>query len=108
MATSWHKTLWGIALLAFVLGSCGALARGFWGASDDCLSWVNGNRYQLVRDDWWAKDRGCVARTPGGDEVVHSEEFGNKATGWAWQFGIFALGAMPAAAMVVYVSRRPE
>jgi hypothetical protein len=34
--------------------------------------------YQLVHNDWWAKDRGCVARaTPGGDEVLHSEDLGS-------------------------------
>jgi hypothetical protein len=49
--------LWGIALLAFVLGSCGALAR---------------------------------------------------ILGVGVPIGIFALGAMPAVAMIVYVSRRPE
>ena len=90
--------MWGIAAGAFVLGIAGALGRGFWGVRDDCQSWVNQPRLPLVHNDWWAKNRGCVARTPAGDEVVHSEDFGSKATGWAWQFAIFAVGALPAAA----------
>ena len=63
--SSWQKLLWGIAVVAFVLGICGAFFA-----------------------DWWAKDRGCVARTPAGEEVVHSEDLGSKATGWGWQFAI--------------------
>jgi hypothetical protein len=94
--SSWQKLLWGIALVAFVLGICGAFFRGFWGVS---------HGYQLVQNDWWAKDRGCVARTPTGDEIVHSEDLGSKATGWLWQFAIFAVGTLPAVGMIIYVSR---
>jgi hypothetical protein len=104
--SSSQKVLWGIAVGFFALGIAGAIGRGFWGVRDDCQSWVNSHGYQLVHNDWWAKNRGCAARTPAGDEVVHSEDFGNKATGWAWQFAIFTVGALPAAAMIVYVSRR--
>jgi hypothetical protein len=103
--SSRQKLLWGIAVVAFVLGICGAIARGFWGASHDCHSWVDSHGYQLVQDDWWAKDRGCEARTPTGEEIVHSEDLGSKATGWVWQFAIFAVGTLPAVGMIIYVSR---
>jgi len=53
------------------------------------------------------QSRGCVARTPGGDEVLHSEDLGSKATGWVWQFAIFAVGTLPAVGMIVLVSRDP-
>jgi hypothetical protein len=46
-----------------------------------------------------------VARTPTGEEIVHSEDLGSKATGWVWQFAIFAAGTLPAAGMIIYVSR---
>jgi hypothetical protein len=59
-----------------------------------------------VQNDWWAKSRGCPARTPIGDEILHSEGLGTKATGWAWQFAIVAVGALPAVGMIVLVSRR--
>jgi hypothetical protein len=71
----------GIALVAFLAGICGALVRGFRGASQDCHEWVDSHAYQLVHDDWWAKSRGCVARTPPGDELYHSEAFRSKAIG---------------------------
>ena len=106
MATRWRKLLWGIAFIAFLTGIGGALIRGFWGVSDDCHAWVNSHGYQLVQNDWWAKSRGCAARTPSGDETLHSEGLGSKATGWAWQFAIFAVGALPAVGMIVLVSRR--
>jgi hypothetical protein len=107
MASLWRRLLWGIALVAFLMGICGALIRGFWGVSQDCHSWVDTHGYQLVQDDWWAKDRGCVARTPSDDELRHSEGLGSKATGWAWQFAIFAAGTLPAVGMIVFVSRHP-
>jgi hypothetical protein len=62
MASLWRRLPWGIALVAFLMGICGALIRGFWGVSQDCHSWVDTHGYQLVQNDWWAKDRGCVAR----------------------------------------------
>jgi hypothetical protein len=104
--SSWQKLLWGIALVAFVLGFCGALYRGFWGVSHDCRSWVDSHGYQLVRNDWWAKDRGCEARTPAGAEVLHSEPLGSKATGWVWQFAIFAVGTLPAVGMTILTLKR--
>lgn len=105
MASRWRKVLWGIALVGFLIGVGGALIRGFWGVSQDCRVWVNTHGYQLVQIDWWAKNRGCVARTPAGDEVLHSEDLRSKATGWAWQFAIFAVGTLPAVGMIVYISR---
>jgi hypothetical protein len=107
VASRRRAVLWGIALVAFVAGIGGALVRGFWGVSQDCHAWVNSHGYQLVQNDWWAKNRGCVARTPGGVELRHSEDLGSKATGWVWQFAIFAVGALPAIGMVVLVSRHP-
>ena len=74
MARRGRKLLWGIALVVFLLGIGGALARGFWGVSQDCHAWANSHGYQLLHNDWWAKSRGCEARTPGGDEVLHSED----------------------------------
>ena len=44
---------------------------------------------------------------PGGDEVLHSEGLGTRATGWAWQFAIFAVGALPAVGTIVFVSTHP-
>lgn len=55
--------------------------------------------------DWWAKTGGCVAKTPGGDEVVHNIDLGGKAKVWVWQFAIFALGTLPAVGLIIYVSR---
>jgi hypothetical protein len=107
VAIRWRTLLWGIAVVAFLIGVCGALFRGFWGVSQDCQAWVTSRGYELVQNDWWAKSRGCVARTPGGDEVLHSEDLGSKATGWLWQFAIFAVGTLPAVGMIVLVSRRP-
>jgi hypothetical protein len=89
-----------IALVAFVAGICGAIAYGLWGVSQDCRKWVDTNGYRLVHDDWWAKSRGCQARTSAGDDVYHSEALGNKAIGWAWQLAIFVGGALPAAIIV--------
>jgi hypothetical protein len=106
VATRWRTLLWGIAVVAFLIGVCGAFFRGFWGVSQDCQAWVTSHGYQLVQNDWWAKSRGCAARMPGGDEILHSEDLGRKATGWAWQFAIFAVGAVPAVGMMVLVSRR--
>jgi hypothetical protein len=40
---------------------------------------------------------------PDGIEVVHSQSLDSKATGWVWQFAIFAAGALPAAGMIAYV-----
>ncbi|ORW95873.1 hypothetical protein AWB92_08650 [Mycobacterium sp. IEC1808] len=94
------RVLIGIALVGMLAGAGGALARGFWGTSEDCHDWVNAHGYELVRNDWWAKTHGCVARTPTGTEVAHDEEFRNKAIGWAWQFGIFAAGTLPAVIIV--------
>ena len=108
MASRWRTLLWGIALLAFLIGIGGALARGFWGVSHDCRAWVTSQGYQLVHNNWWAKDRGCVARTPGGDEVLHSEGLGNKPIGWVWQFAIFSVGSLPAVGMIVLVSMHPR
>jgi hypothetical protein len=98
--SGWQKLLWGIALLAILLGIAGAIARGYWGVSQDCQSWVANHGYQLVRNDWWAKNRGCEARTPAGDDVLHSEALSSKAIGWVWQLGIFAVGTLPAVGMV--------
>jgi hypothetical protein len=100
------KVLNGIALVAFLDGICGALVCGFWGVSQDCHEWVDSHGYQLVHDLWWAKSRGCVARTPAGDELNHGEEIRSEAIGWAWQFAIFALGALPATAIVAVSTQR--
>jgi hypothetical protein len=108
MASRWRTLVWGIAVVVFLLGIGGALVRGFWGASQDCHAWANSHGYQLLKNAWWAKDRGCVARTPGGGEVLHSEGLASKATGWAWQFVIFAVGTLPAIGMIVFVSRHPR
>jgi hypothetical protein len=107
MARRWRRLLWGIALIVLLLGICGALARGFWGVSQDCHAWVNSHGYRLVQNDWWAKNRGCVARTPGGDALQHSEDLRSKAAGWVWQLAIFVVGTLPAVGMVVLVGRHP-
>ena len=91
------KVLIPIAVGAMLAGICGAIAYGFWGAGQDCREWVDGHGYQLLHDDWWAKNRGCVARTSAGDEVFHSEGLAGKAIGWAGQLPIFAAGTLPAA-----------
>jgi hypothetical protein len=96
VAGRWRKLLWGIALVAV-----------FVGVSQDCRAWVDSHGYQLVHNDWWAKTRGCVARTPGGDEVLHSEDLRSKAIGWEWQFAIFAVGMLPAVGMIAFVSGHP-
>jgi hypothetical protein len=100
------KILIGIALAAFLAGGCGAIIRGFWGVSQDCREWVDSHGYHLVHNDWWAKDRGCLARTPAGGELYHSEELHSKAIGWAWQFAIFAVGTLPAATIVTVSALR--
>jgi len=100
------KVLVAIALVTFLAGVCGALIRGFWGVSQDCHQWVDSHAYQLVRDGWWAKTRGCVAKTPAGDELYHSEELGSKAIGWVWQIAIFAGGTLPAVIIVAANARR--
>lgn len=92
MMTLRTKILIGIALFAFVTGVCAAIIRGFWGVSQDC--------------DEWAKDRGCLARSPAGDQIYHSEELRNKASGWAWQFAIFTVGTLPAATIVTVSALR--
>ena len=104
--TTWQKLWWGIAVIAVLLGIGGAIACGFWLGSDDCRAWVSDHSYQLVQNDWWAKDRGCVARTSAGAEVLHSASLGSKARGWAWQLAIFAAGTLPAIALITVVSRR--
>jgi hypothetical protein len=96
---------WGIALVALLIGACGALIYGFRGVGQDCHTWVNSHGYQLEHFDWWAKTGGYVAKTPGGDEVVHSIDLGGKAKVWVWQFAIFALGSLPAVGMTIYVRR---
>jgi hypothetical protein len=68
---------------------------------------LNSHCYQLGHNDWWAKSRGCAARTPSGDEILYSEDLESKGTGWAWQLAIFAVGALPAIGMIVLVSTRP-
>jgi hypothetical protein len=77
MASRWRKVLWGIALVAFLIGVGRALIHGFWGVSQDCHAWVNSHGYQLVQNDWCAKNRG------------------------------FAVGTLPAMGMIVYISRHP-
>ena len=67
---------------------------------------MNSHGYQLVHNDWWAKTRGCVARTPAGDEVFHSEALRSKAIGWTWQLAIFAGGTLPAAIIVSFSALR--
>ncbi|MBI2693670.1 hypothetical protein [Mycobacterium nebraskense] len=100
------KILIAIAVGAMLAGICGTIAYGFWGTSQDCHAWVGGHGYRLVQDDWWAKNRGCVARTPAGDQVIHSEDLASKAIGWAWQLAIFAAGALPAAIIVAVLAFR--
>ncbi len=100
------KILIAIAVGVLLAGICGAIAYGYWGASQDCREWVGDHGYRPVHDDWWAKNRGCVARTPAGDEVIHSEGLASKAIGWAGQLAIFAVGAAPAAIMVALLAFR--
>jgi len=106
VTTRWWIVLGSVAAVALLGGVVGALAYGFWGVSQDCHAWVDGHGYQLVHNYWWAKTRGCLATTPTGDEVFHSEGLGGKATGWVWQFAIFALGAVPAVVLIAVVSLR--
>lgn len=94
------KVLIAVALVGILAGGGGALAFGYWGTSRDCHAWSDGHGYRLVRDDWWAKTHGCVARTPDGRELYHDEGFRSKAIGWAWQFGIFVAGTLPAVVIV--------
>ncbi len=75
------KVLIAVALVGILLGGGGALAFGYRGTSRDCHAWAEAHGYQLVRDDWWAKTRGCLARTPDGRELYHDEEFRSKAIG---------------------------
>jgi hypothetical protein len=98
--------LWGIALVAILLGIVGAIAFGFWGVSRDCHSWVDDHGYQLVHFDWWAKTQGCEARTPAGDEILHTEPLGRKLVNCVWQLGIFAVGTLPAVGMIAHVTRK--
>jgi hypothetical protein len=98
--------LWSVAAVALLSGVVGALAYGFWGVNQDCHAWVDGQGYHLVHNYWWAKTRGCVASTPSGDEVFHSEGLGSKATGWVWQLAIFALGAVPGVVLIVVATMR--
>jgi len=44
MASRWRKLLRGIALVAFSVGVCGALVRGFWGVSQECQAWAASQR----------------------------------------------------------------
>jgi hypothetical protein len=37
----------GIALVALLIGACGAPIYGFWGVGQDCHTWVNSHGYQL-------------------------------------------------------------
>jgi hypothetical protein len=39
-----------MAVVAFLAGIGGALARGFWGVSQDCEAWVNSNGYTHPRE----------------------------------------------------------
>jgi hypothetical protein len=41
-------------------------------------------------------------------QLWDSEDIRSKATGWAWQFAIFAVGTLPAAAIIVFVDRNPR
>lgn len=100
------KILIAIALGGILAGVCGAIAYGFWGVSQDCHEWVGSHGYQLLHNEWWAKTRGCIARTADGADVYHSEELGNKAIGWPWQSGIFATGTLPAVIIVALYSIR--
>ncbi|MBV8786918.1 MAG: hypothetical protein JOZ00_09540 [Mycobacterium sp.] len=100
------KILIAIALGAILAGGCGAIAYGFWGVSQDCHQWANSRGYELLHDAWWAKTRGCTARTADGAEVFHSEQLGDQAIGWPWQAAIFATGTLPAVIIVaVYAIR---
>ena len=76
------------------------------GRQPGCHQWANSHGYELLHDAWWAKTRGCTARTADGAEVLHSEQLGDKAIGWAWQATIFATGMLPAVIIVaVYAIR---
>jgi hypothetical protein len=99
---------WGIAVVALLIGASGALIYGFWGVGQECHTWVDSRGYQLEHFDWWAKNRGCVAKTPGGDEILHSIDLGGKAKVWVWQFAIFTVGMSPAIVMVALTVRRGD
>ena len=58
--------------------------------------------------DWWAKTGGCVAKTPGGDEVDHNIDLEGKAKVWVWQFAIFTVGTLPAVGMTIDTRRHPR
>jgi hypothetical protein len=51
-----------LALVAFLVGVCGALIRGFWGVSHDCQAWAASQGYQLMQNDWWAKNQGLCSK----------------------------------------------
>ena len=53
-----------------------------------------------MHNDWWTKSDGCIARTAAGGELSHSEGLDGKATVWAWQSAIFAIGSLPAVTIV--------
>ena len=97
---------WGIALVAVLIGACGALIYGFWGVNQECHTWVNSHGYQFEHFDWWAKTAGCVAKTPSGDEIDHSINLAGKANVWVWQFAIFAVSTLPAVRMTALTVRR--
>jgi hypothetical protein len=97
---------WGIALLALLIGACGTIVYGLWGVGQECHTWVNSHGYQFEHFDWWAKIQGCVAKTPGGDEVDHSIDLGGKAKVWVGQFVILVLGTLPAVGMTALTVRR--
>jgi hypothetical protein len=108
VTSRWWLVRWGIALVALMIGACGALIYGFWGVNQECHTWVNSHGYQLEYYDWWAKTGGCVVKTPGGDEVDHNIDLGGKAKVWVWQFAIFAVGTLPAVGMSIYTRRHPR
>ncbi len=100
------KILIAVAVGTMLAGICGAIAYGYFSVSQDCREWVDGHGYRLVHDDWWAKNRGCVASTAAGDEVTHSEGLASKALGWVWQLAIFAAGALPTAIILALFAFR--
>jgi hypothetical protein len=108
VAGRWWLVPWGIALVAVVIGACAALICGFWGVNQECHTWVNSHGYQLEYYDWWAKTGGCVAKTPGGDEIDHTINLAAKAKVWVWQFAIFALSTLPTVGMTIYTRRHPR
>jgi hypothetical protein len=99
---------WGIALLALLVGACGAIVYGLWGVGQECHTWVNSHGYQLEHFDWWAKTQGCAAKAPDRDEVLHTIDLGGKAKVWVWQFAIFAVSTLPTVGMTIYARRYPR